>query len=354
MVGDLARIQTTDDNISRVGMLAWFDVQSQNRVQGVEINSVDVANTLRINKSQYLKAKSVLQEYDLIHTHRPHSGFYAKVIAKRLGKPIVQTEHNNHIAYSTKGQIANAVTNVIADEVVCVSESVHDSFPRWEKALVGDSKVSIIPNGVDIEQLNASREIEWSIHDVVDIDPNAVVVGSAGMLIEQKAHDVLIEAVDRANAETDQPIELVISGDGELYEQLEAQIEMADYSDRLHMLGFLEKREQVHKMMHEIDIYAMPSRWEGFCVAALEAMAIGNACVFSDIDEFVEPFGDQAQFHKTDVPESLKDRLLALARDQEERIKYSERASALVEDQYSLRQTANQYSKLYSQIIQDN
>lgn len=57
--------------------------------------SLDITNTLRINWSQYTMAKSVLSQYDVIYTHYPHSGFYGKLIAKRLEKPVVQTEHIN-------------------------------------------------------------------------------------------------------------------------------------------------------------------------------------------------------------------------------------------------------------------
>ncbi len=350
MVGDLARTQTTHKNISRVGMLAWFDIELSGHYDTVEFESLNVPDTFYINREQYATAKSVLSEYDIIHTHRPHSGFYGKLIAKRLGKPVVQTEHNNHTGYTHKGRIANGATNVLADAVVCVSESVHESFFRWEDAIVSDRKISVIHNGVDIERLEAAKGLEWSIHDVVEIDPEAVVVGSAGMLTEQKAHDVLIEAVERANAESEQSIELVISGDGELRGELEAQIEDSEHSDRLHLLGFLKEREQVYKMMHEIDIYAMPSRWEGFCVAALEAMAIGNACVFSDIPEFRRPFEGMAYFHEVNNESKLSRQIRTLTEDTVKNEQLGKKAKNHISREYTIEATAMKYHQLYKKI----
>ncbi len=350
MAGDLATIQASFKEFDQVGILAWFNVGRFQDMDQVETVSLDVPNTLWITRSQYAKAKSVLSEYDVIHTHHPHSGFYGKLMAKQLGKPVIHTEHNNHGGFSQKGRIANGVTNVLADAVVCVSESVRKSFFRWEDSIVTDRKVSVINNGVDIKRLEAARELNWSIHDVVEIDPEAVVVGSAGMLTEQKAHDVLIEAVDRANAESERPIELVISGDGELRGQLEAQIADAEYSDRLHLLGFLEKREQVYKMMHEVDIYAMPSRWEGFCVAALEAMAIGNVCVFSDIPEFKQPFKHIALFHPVNDTVGLTEQIVDLISDQGAQKTYETKASKAVRHNHTIEQTAKQYSQKYRSI----
>jgi glycosyltransferase involved in cell wall biosynthesis len=295
--------------------------------------------------------RSVFTEYDVIHTHHPHSGFYAKLIAARLNKPIVHTEHNNHDGFTRKGRIANGLTNPLADTVACVSESVRQSFFRWERALLNDSTVSVVPNGVDLDRLNAAADRSWSVHDVTEIDREAILVGSAGMLTEQKAHDVLIEGVDRANKQSDCPIELVISGDGELREDLETQIQRADHSDRLHLLGFLDEREQVYAMMDELDIYTMPSRWEGFCVAALEGLALGNAGLFSNIPEFTEPFGEVARFHDVDDPADLATELLELAGDKELRRDLSVEAQELVREQYTLERTTQRYIEQYVGII---
>jgi len=217
--------------------------------------------------------------------------------------------------------------------------------------ITNSQKVRVIDNGVDTERLDAANDLDWSVDNAVDLARDAVVVGSAGLLTEQKAHDVLIDAVDRANVDSQRPIELVISGDGPLREQLEAQIAAAEYTDRLHLLGYLETREQVYEMMREADIYAMPSRWEGFCVAALEAMAVGNTCVFSDIEEFTQPFEDVALFHPVDDAETLAERLIELSADKGKRDRYQQTAFDLVHQKYTLRQTAERYIQTYNDCL---
>lgn len=344
---DLATMQATLDGVAQVGVLGWFGVDSFHGIESVETVSLNSPNTFRITRSQYAKVKSMCSKYDIIHTHNPHSGLYGKLIAKRLGKPVVQTEHNNHRGYTRKGRIANGVTNVVADAIVCVSNSVRDSFRRWEKLLTNDGKISIINNGIVVERLESARTIDWSFSDATDINPEAIIVGSAGMLTEQKAHSVLVEAVDKANAESERPIELVISGDGPLREQLETQIQTATHSDRLHLLGFLDRREQVYKMMHEIDIYAMPSRWEGFCVAALEGMALDNACVFAEIPEFKHPFDGVARFHPVDDSVALAGQLVSIADDYTLRQQLAEKAKSAVVTEYTLQRTAEAYLEQY-------
>lgn len=349
---DLAAEQARFDEVDEVGMVAWFHADPFYGDDRVTVSELGVpGGSLLLTPGRYATLRDTLAEYDVIHTHHNHSGFYAKLIARRLGKPSISTEHNNHVGFSRKGRIANGLTNLLADEVICVSDSVRDSFPRWESHLVdrGD-RVGVITNGAHLERIDAARDLEWSIDDAASIDPAALVVGSAGMLTEQKAQEVLIQAVDEANQRSDRPIELVISGDGDRRAQLEAQIANAEFSDRLHLLGFLEKRDQVYKMLHEIDIYAMPSRWEGLCVAALEAMAAENPCVFSAIPEFTRPFDGYARFHEVDDSTGLADELLALSNASDERTELGERGRDLVAERYSLRRVAADYLERYEAV----
>ena len=348
--GELATTQTLMEEFEHVGMLVWFDVEPFRHMERVDTVSLNMPNKFSIDRSQYRQIKSILSEYDIIHTHHPHSGFYAKLIAKRIGTPVFQTEHNDHSGYTRWGRIANGLTNLLADGIGCVSESVRESFTAWEGVALRDGKISIIYNGIDIDRLSSAKESTWSIQDVVDVDDNATVVGSAGMLTEQKGHDRLIEAIDRANAESEQPIELVISGDGNGRERLESQIEHAEYSDRLHLLGFLEEREQVYKMMEEIDIYVMASRWEGFCVAVLEAMALGNPCVLSDISVFREVYGDAALFYEADNPRSLIDKILHLI-EQPSKYEMYEKRSKNLSKLYDIEDTATEYTAAYKSIV---
>jgi glycosyltransferase involved in cell wall biosynthesis len=342
----IATEQASRDTFDRVGLLAWFDIDSFEGNDHVESVSLDSPDRFRIDRSQYATVRSMLSKYDVIHTHHPHSAFYSTLIAKRLAKPVIQTEHNTHNGYTRMGRIANGLTNGLADAVVCVSNAVHNSFARWEEIVVRDQTVSVIHNGIDRNRVFEATDIPWSIHDSTDIDRGATIVGSAGMLCEQKAQDVLIEAVDRLNAETDHHIELVLSGDGNHMEKLERQVQRARYTDRLHLLGFLEKRTQVYKMLSEIDIYAMPSRWEGFCLAVLEAMSLGNPCVLSDIPVFHEVYGESALYHAVDDPQSLAEQLHTLLGDPSIYSEYEQRGTKLSKT-YSLERTVSSYTDVY-------
>lgn len=331
------------------GILAWFHAEPFDGSDEVSVHCVNAPHdALGVNPRTLRETFEILDDYDIVQTHHPHSGTYAKPIAKLQGKKIVSTEQNDHVAFTRKGLVANAVTNVLADEVTCISEAVRSSLRWWERALLDDDHVRIIHNGVDLDRVRRSKDSDWSVYDVEAVDPNAVLVGNASMFTEQKAHDTLVRAIIRAREEVD--IELVLAGDGEMRDQIERLVRRKGVEDAVHFLGLIE-RQQVYRLMAEVDIYAMPSRWEGFCVAAAEAMAARTPCLLSDIDVFRELYNGAAHFHPVDDYDALADELLVLARDDETRAALGKRGRALVEEQYTTERIVQRYATLYREML---
>jgi glycosyltransferase involved in cell wall biosynthesis len=329
------------------GILAWFSEDSFSGEEAVDVTCVDASSGI-FNPRAYSRAKSILQEYDVIHTHHNHSGTYAKLIAKQQGSALVSTEQNTHDGYTPKGRLANGLLNRFADRVTCISESVYESFEPWEKWLLRDNQVEIIPNGVVLERVEQAEHFDWEVP--VERDAKTVLVGNAAMLNEQKAHDTLIEGLAEVNENVEQSVELAIAGNGELRPELVALAERLDVHDQIHFLGLLD-RQQVYKLMYEADIFAMPSRWEGFCVAVAEAMATGTPCVLSDIDVFQELYSGPSLFHPVDDAPALAVRFEELVTDDGRREQAGEQSRALVEQKYPIDAIAAQYENLFRDIL---
>jgi len=351
---DLATGLCTHTDVTDVAIVAWFRADAFDDQHLLTVHEIGAPrNGLGVDAESYRRLRRIVADYDVVHTHHNHSGLYGKIAAKRAGRATVTTEHNNHAGFSRKGRLVNGLTNPFVDRVVCVSESVVDSLTRWESLLLSDAAVEVINNGIDLDRLERAAAADWRLADHADVAADAIVVGSAGMLTRQKGHDVLVRAIARANQHSDVPIEAVIVGRGDQRDELEAEIQAAGVGDAVHLLGYLERREFVYAMMRQVDVYAMPSRWEGFCVAALEALALGTPCVFSDIDEFHRPFADVAAFHRVDDPDALAAELVDLADDSDRRERLGRRGSDLVRERYSMETVAQRYADLYRSVIDD-
>jgi glycosyltransferase involved in cell wall biosynthesis len=335
----------------QVDILAWF---STNRFEGDDKLTIHNLNapgtTFGIDRETYRTARKIIESYDIVQAHHPHSGSFAKVISRRLGVPSVSREGNTRNGFTRKGRIANGLTNPLSEYVVCNSQAVYNSFTRWEEVLLSEEQIRIIPNGVDLDRVRRARNLEWSVRAEHDIDSSTVLVGNAAMFTEQKAHDVLIRALAIANERSNRRYELVLAGDGPLQTDIEALAQSKGIEDRIHLLGLLD-RDRVYRMMDEIDIYAMPSRWEGFANAAVEALGVGNACVFSDIEPFRIPYENVALFHPVDESDVLADRIVEFGENKTLREKYSNDGTEIVEKKYSLASIARQYRNLYQNIL---
>ncbi|WP_435162013.1 glycosyltransferase family 4 protein [Halorubrum sp. SY-15] len=339
------------ENIA-VDILAWFEGGSFEGDGRVGLTVLDAPRSgIGLDRQTYREARNVLREYDLIQANLNHAGSLAKVIGYRLGIPLVSREGNTRDGFTRKGRMANGLTNALVDRIVPNSQAVYNSFTRWERLLINDNHVQIIPNGVDLERIDRAGRSDYRLRGQFGIPSDAVVVGTAAMITEQKAHDILVQAVDRANTRFDSHrIDLVVAGDGPLRSEIETLAVSLGIDDRVHFTGLVD-RKRVYEILSEIDIYAMPSRWEGFSNAAVEALGAGKPCVFSDIDPFLIPYEDVALFHTLDDSRELGARLAELAADSDLREQYGQRGRKLVEEQYTLEQVAAAYAELYAELL---
>jgi glycosyltransferase involved in cell wall biosynthesis len=336
----------------QVDILAWFESDSfsgDDRVGVIELGAPQ--STIGIDQASYKKARSILGRYDIIQANLNHAGSLAKLIGHQLDIPLVSREGNTRDGFSRKGRIANGLTNTLVDRIVPNSQAVYNSFTRWERLLINDNQVQIIPNGVDLKRIDRADRSDNSLRDQFSIPSDAIVVGTAAKITEQKAHDVLVQAANHANDRSDSPrIDLVIAGDGPLRSEIETLATSLDMNDRVHFMGLVD-RDRVYEIFHQVDIYSMPSRWEGFSNAAVEALGAGKPCIFSSIDPFVIPYENVALFHRLDDANHLAEKIVRLSNDSDLREQYGQRGRKLVEQKYTLKKVAKQYAILYNEII---
>jgi len=336
----------------QVDILTWFEADSfegDDRVGVVNLEAPQ--STVGIDQVSYRKARSVLEEYDIIQANLNHAGSIAKLIGYRLGIPLVSREGNTRDGFSRKGRIANGLTNALADRIVPNSQAVYNSFTRWERLLIDDDRVRIIPNGVDLNRIDRTSNSDYSLRNQFGIPPGAVVVGTVGKITKQKAHDVLVHAANQADNRSDSPrVDLVIVGDGPLRSDVESLSSDLGISNQVHITG-LVRRQRVYEILSKIDVYAMPSRWEGFSNAAVEALGAGKPCVFSDIEPFSLPYRDVALFHRVDDATNLGTRLIDFIMNTELRDQYGRRGRKLIEENYTLEAIAHQYAQLYAELV---
>jgi glycosyltransferase involved in cell wall biosynthesis len=133
----------------------------------------------------------------------------------------------------------------------------------------------VVPLGIDLERFaNGRRALEGRI------------VGNVARLADQKGQRDLIAAAP-AVLERHPDVRFVIAGDGELRAELE---ELArPFGDRFELLG---ERDDVPDLLASFEVFAFPSRFEGLCLAVIEAQAAGVPVVATPVGGIKETVVD--------------------------------------------------------------
>ncbi len=151
------------------------------------------------------------------------------------------------------------ITGVIAN-----SEETRKSILVNNPRLFPSEKIRVLYNGINLESYDRAE-----IGKVYKEKDSRVILGSAGRLSHEKGHHLLIEAVALLN-DSGLPFTLLIAGDGPELGHLAEKCRESGIDNRVVFTGFITN---IKSFMETIDIFVLPSLWEGFGYVTIEAMA---------------------------------------------------------------------------------
>ncbi|MDB5622622.1 MAG: hypothetical protein JWR39_1185 [Devosia sp.] len=204
----------------------------------------------------------------------PLAGVAAGLAGLVTGTPAINTHHS---PYDKNGRLVRLLDKLVGTlggyrQIVCVSQAVADSYARHPKAY--RDRLLVIPNGVPHIAANADRAQTFA---KLGLPPSLPVVFMAGRLAPQKNVLIAVEAVAKVEG-----VVLAMSGDGPLRGELLALAQQRGISERVHLLGQIDRQDLVN-LMFSCDAFMQISRFEGQSMALLEAAYAGAAPIVSNI-----------------------------------------------------------------------
>jgi glycosyltransferase involved in cell wall biosynthesis len=162
-----------------------------------------------------------------------------------------------------------------AAHVVAVSHGAADDLIRSTR--IDPKLVEVIPNPVISDRLfdkaNESVDHEWLT------DHDRPVLISVGRLTVAKNYGLLLRALKHVRGSMD--AKLIILGDGEERQKLEAIVQELDLGDHVYMPGFVDNP---YAYMSRSDVFVLSSSFEGLPTVLVEALAIGLKVVSTDCE----------------------------------------------------------------------
>lgn len=213
----------------------------------------------------YKKAVELYGKPDIIHSHFAEISACAAYVSEKSCVPLVVTEHSSVILTSAQaGKVVPAVKR--AYEAASCVIAVSKGFAQLIEKYYGVN-TEYVPNIIDTSLF---YPVEQKPHD-------CFTFVSVGNLIESKRHDLTITAFKKAfYGDTDNICtpRLIIIGGGEQECSLKALAESLGISDYVSFTGKISRKE-IAEILCTADCFVLPSRFETFGVAYVEAMAAG-------------------------------------------------------------------------------
>jgi glycosyltransferase involved in cell wall biosynthesis len=262
---------------------------------------------------------------DLVHAPSPAvppTGRVPLVVTVHDAAPLVMPEaftrrgvtfHRQGFAAATKrARLVIAVSEFSADEI-----ATHTPIPR--------DRIRVVPNGVDLDR--ATPEQVDTTRRAYGIDDRPYVFW-AGTFQPRKNVRVLLDAFARFDPD-EVPHRLVLAGPpGWKPDDGDARAAAA-LGDRVRLLGPVG-RAHLFPLFAGANLFAFPSRHEGFGIPVVEAMAQHTAVVCADIPALREVAGDAARFVAPDDVDGWVDALAALLTDETARARLVDAGAARV------------------------
>lgn len=226
---------------------------------GIEIRFLGKRRGIDLSMIGKLKALFRREKPDVVHTHT-HTVQYAVPAARAAGVPVmVHTVHN--IASEEQVKPTRIAEGFFFRRwglvPVALSERIRGTIE--EEYAIAREKIPVVYNGID---LSACRPKE----DYGTDGPFRIV--HIGRFSEQKNHEGLLRAFALFTAEHPNA-ELRLIGDGALLEQTRTLAAELGIEGAVRFLG---KMDDVHGELHDADLFALPSNYEGMPMTIIEAM----------------------------------------------------------------------------------
>lgn len=276
----------------------------------------------------------------VIHSHNSGSKYWAMLC--RLAIPKLRLIFTLHDTKISMGSIGIRLHNAMIDVTIAISHAV-----ATEARSLKINRIEQIDNGIPISLF---RSVSPQL-----CGPTAKIISVARLLPEKKGQDILIRAIKRCvNRGLDVECTLVgspLPGDSQTLPRLQALVSTLQLTSRVH---FLTGRSDVSALLGNSNIFVLPSRYEGFGLALVEAMAAGLPVIASNIDgpAHIITNGTDGLLFESGSDEQLAVKIATLIRSpaMTEKLRTNGRATS---GKYDIALMRDKYIAVYTRLMAD-
>jgi L-malate glycosyltransferase len=287
------------------------------------------------------------ERIDLVHSHLYHANFYGRLAARKAGVAAVASIHNTYTKHKLHRQLINWYLGRHTAAIIAGSEEIKRDVVRYDH--VPETLVEVIPNSVDLSRSHSTLS-RGQARERLDIAANAIVLGTVGRLEEQKGHRFLIEAIALLRAQGVHAL-LLLVGEGREGAALKTLTASLGLEQQVMFLG---TRDDLGDLFRAMDLFVMPSLWEGLSLAMLSAMAAELPVVATSVGGVPQVLGDDEYGYTVAAGDAaaLAERIARCLADPSAMSRMGEKGAQRVRGNYSDEAMVRRVEAVYERVLQ--
>jgi glycosyltransferase involved in cell wall biosynthesis len=320
------------------------------RANGVKCYVIETSHPfdLRIIKQigEIIKKESI----QIIHAHGSRAASNVALIAKIKNIPLVYTVHGwsfhqdqSAIVSFLRAKSEKAIC-ALSNQVICVSKSNQQTGILT----FGLKKSVVIENGINLSRFNPNNYFK-DIRKEFGFSDDDFIVGFIGRVTLQKDPINFIKSIAIAHKQN-ATIKALFVGEGDLKDEAMNYIKENSLEDIIKTSDF---RNDIPDLLNAIDVFCLPSLWEGLSIALLEAMAMEKALIVTPTDGTKEVISDKQNglIVKYSDPENLAQQYITYIKDDTLKERCEKEAKRLIEERFDSRRVSEKVSEIYKSFI---
>lgn len=291
------------------------------------------------------------QQIDLMRTYGLKADIIGRIVGKLAGIPINITSVRSTDPWRKWHHVwLDRSTSNLVDLYLSNSEAGRLAVHQRERIPL--SKIITIPNGIDIERFDPTKINAGRVHSLREqfgLSSSTPVIGMVANLCQMKEHKTIIDALPRIQARFPRVKCLFVGAD---YLQGEIQRYVKEQHSEASVI-FAGFQRDIPECLALLDIFLLPSLWEGLPTAMLEAMAIKRPVIATPVGGIPEILtdGETGLLIPTQHPDALANAVISLLESPDKAAALAEAGCHLIRTRCSIQTMAAQTEQLYERLI---
>lgn len=258
-------------------------------------------------------------EYQWLHNHEVYLSFLLKPISEHYGiKDFIVHSHATRYSDRKWAAVRNhffctLIRFMNCEKLACSHSS--GQFLYGETAMK-NGNVKILYNAIDCSKYRFDEAKRNALRAQMRIRDNELVLGHIGRFYAQKNHRFLLKIYSAFHKLIPNSKFLCI-GDGPLMAEIKEQADQLQLTDCLLFLG---QRKDISELLNIMDIFLLPSIFEGSPVSLIEACCNGLPCIISDTIEWEAHSKQVTRFSLHLSPEAWARKALELSQNDRKKV----------------------------------